>query len=73
MLKNSGFAEAPCVFHVETHVETLLRLLSSGLEQAQPKYHISNDLKGATHWFFIRDTRQKVLGNERATMQKNKD
>ena len=32
ILKNSGFAEAPCVFHVETHVETLLELLSSGLE-----------------------------------------
>ena len=32
MLKNSGFAEALCVFHVETHVETLLRLLSSGFE-----------------------------------------
>jgi hypothetical protein len=32
MLKNTGFAEAPCVIHVETHVETLLRLLSSGFE-----------------------------------------
>ena len=32
MLKNSGFAEALWVFHVETHVETLLRLLSSGFE-----------------------------------------
>ena len=32
MLENGGLAEAPCIFHVETHVETLLELLSSGLE-----------------------------------------
>ena len=32
MLKNSGFAEALCGFQVETHVETVLRLLSSGFE-----------------------------------------
>ena len=49
------------------------RLVFQVIQQAQPKYHISNDLKGATHWVFIRDTRRKVLGNERATMQKNKD
>ena len=30
MLENSGFAEALCGFQVETHVETVLRLLSSG-------------------------------------------
>ena len=32
MLKNSGFAKALCGFQVETHVETLLRLLSTGFE-----------------------------------------
>jgi len=32
MLKNSGFPEALWVFYVETHVETLMRLLSSGFE-----------------------------------------
>jgi hypothetical protein len=32
MLKNRGFAKALCGFQVETHVETFLRLLSSGFE-----------------------------------------